>query len=219
MGRLISGLLDLLFPPKCAFCRRLVKSNNNLLCPACRANLPYTEDGGAQHGDFFRLCISALYYEDTVRQALLRYKFQGSSGYAGTFGRLLADCIRAELRGQYDLISWVPLSRERLRERGYDQAMLLAQAAALELQDVAVSTLDKVRNAEKQSGVGSAEKRRANISGAYRVADAELIQGRRILLIDDIVTTGATLSECARTLREAGAKDVVCATVARGRDA
>ncbi|MBR3861018.1 MAG: ComF family protein [Oscillospiraceae bacterium] len=218
MGRLISGLLDLLFPPKCAFCRRLVKSNNNLLCPACRANLPYTEDGGAQHGDFFRLCISALYYEDTVRQALLRYKFQGSSGYAGTFGRLLADCIRANLRGQYDLISWVPLSRERLRERGYDQAMLLAQAAALELQDVAVSTLDKVRNAEKQSGVGSAEKRRANISGAYRVADAELIQGRRILLIDDIVTTGATLSECARTLLEGGASQVVCATVARGRD-
>lgn len=218
MGRLISGLLDLLFPPKCAFCRRLVKSDKNLLCPACRANLPYTEDGGAQHGDFFRLCISALYYEDTVRQALLRYKFQGSSGYAGTFGRLLADCIRANLRGQYDLISWVPLSRERLRERGYDQAMLLAQAAALELQDVAVSTLDKVRNAEKQSGVGSAEKRRANISGAYRVADAELIQGRRILLIDDIVTTGATLSECARTLLEGGASEVVCATVARGRD-
>lgn len=218
MGRLISGLLDLLFPPKCAFCRRLVKSNKNLLCPDCHANLPYTEDGGAQHGDFFRLCISALYYEDTVREALLRYKFQGSSGYAGTFGRLLADCIRAELRGQYDLISWVPLSRERLRERGYDQAMLLAQAAALELQDVAVSTLDKVRNAEKQSGVGSAEKRRANISGAYRVADAELIQGRRILLIDDIVTTGATLSECARTLLEGGAAEVVCATVARGRD-
>ncbi|MBR6095810.1 MAG: ComF family protein [Oscillospiraceae bacterium] len=218
MGRLISGLLDLLFPPKCAFCRRLVKSNNNLLCPACRANLPYTEDGGAQHGDFFRLCVSALYYEDRVREALLRYKFQGSSGYAGTFGRLLADCIRANLRGQYDLISWVPLSRERLRERGYDQAMLLAQAAALELQDVAVSTLDKVRNAEKQSGVGSAEKRRANISGAYRVADAELIQGRRILLIDDIVTTGATLSECARTLLEGGASQVVCATVARGRD-
>lgn len=218
MGRLISGLLDLLFPPKCAFCRRLVKSDKNLLCPDCRANLPYTEDGGAQHGDFFRLCVSALYYEDRVREALLRYKFQGSSGYAGTFGRLLADCIRAELRGQYDLISWVPLSRERLRERGYDQAMLLAQAAALELQDVAVSTLDKVRNAEKQSGVGSAEKRRANISGAYRVADAELIQGRRILLIDDIVTTGATLSECARTLLEGGASEVVCATVARSRD-
>ena len=214
MGRLISGLLDLLFPPKCAFCRRLVKSNNNLLCPACRANLPYTEDGGAQHGDFFRLCVSALYYEDRVREALLRYKFQGSSGYAGTFGRLLADCIRANLRGQYDLISWVPLSRERLRERGYDQAMLLAQAAALELQDVAVSTLDKVRNAEKQSGVGSAEKRRANISGAYRVADAELIQGRRILLIDDIVTTGATLSECARALKKAGALHVYAACVA-----
>ena len=71
---------------------------------------------------------------------------------------------------------------------------------------------------EKQSTVGSAEKRRANIAGAYRAADPELVQGKRILLIDDIITTGSTLSECARTLREAGAAEVLCAAVARTRD-
>jgi len=66
--------------------------------------------------------------------------------------------------------------------------------------------------------MGSEEKRRANIAAAYEVEDRELIEGRRILLIDDIVTTGATLSECAGTLREAGAAEVLCAAVARSRD-
>ena len=212
-----SGLLDLLFPPKCAFCRRLVKNNRNLICESCRAGLPYTQNGGEQRGEAFRFCYAPLYYEDEVRDSLLRYKFQGNSGYAETYGRLLAECIRQNLAGRYDLITWVPLSRERLRERGYDQAMLLAQATALELQDVAVSTLDKVRNVEKQSGIRSAERRRANIAGAYRATDPELISQKRILLIDDIITTGSTMNECARTLRKAGAAEVLCAAVARSR--
>ena len=129
----------------------------------------------------------------------------------------MAGCVRERLAGRYDLISWVPLSSERLRERGYDQAMLIAMAAALELDDVAVETLKKVVNVAPQSGTGSAEQRRANISGAFECADAELVRGRRILLIDDIITTGATVSECARVLGLAGAESVVCAAVARGR--
>jgi predicted amidophosphoribosyltransferase len=96
--------------------------------------------------------------------------------------------------------------------------MLLALAAALELDDVAVSTLEKTLDAEKQSSMGSAEKRRANIAGAYKAADPELVEGKRILLIDDIVTTGSTLSECAKTLLSAGAAEVLCAAVARTRD-
>lgn len=91
-------------------------------------------------------------------------------------------------------------------------------AAALELDDVAVSTLEKYKNVEKQSKMGSVEKRKANISGVYRVEDPELIEGKRILLIDDIVTSGSTLSECARMLLQAGAKEVLCATIARTRD-
>ena len=128
--------------------------------------------------------------------------------------RLIAESVRECLTGKYDLISWVPLSEKRLRERGYDQAMLLALAAALELDDVAVETLRKNRNTAPQSGTESADERRANISGAYEVIDSELVRGKRILLIDDIITTGSTLSECARTLMLAGAEGVVCAAVA-----
>ncbi|MGN1001939.1 MAG: ComF family protein [Oscillospiraceae bacterium] len=216
--RAFSAFLDILFPPRCVFCRKFMKSSREPICPDCLKTLPYTTGGGEKTGDFFTVCVAPLYYEGTVREALLRYKFKQATGYAQPFGRLLARCVRENLAGRYDLISWVPLSKKRLKERGYDQAMLLACAAALELDDVAVSTLEKHIHVEKQSAMGSAEKRRANISGAYRVEDPELIAGKRILLIDDIVTTGSTLSECARTLLSAGASEVLCAAVARTRD-
>ena len=215
---IVYGILDLLFPPRCVFCRCFVKSSRDLLCSDCRASLPYTHSGGAQHGDHYSICIAPLYYEDGVRESLLRYKFHDATGHADAYAELLADCIRQNLAGRYDLISWVPLSKKRLKERGYDQAMLLASATALRLGEVAVSTLKKVRDVQKQSTVGSEEKRRANIAGAYEAEDDELICSKRVLLIDDIVTTGATFSECAATLRAAGAAEVLCAAVARSRD-
>ena len=215
---IVSGFLDLLFPPRCVFCRKFIRDSRDPVCPDCRKSLPYTSGGGEQHGDHFSVCVAPLYYEGNVRESLLRFKFRDATGYADVYGRMLADCIRENLAGRYDLISWVPLSKGRLKERGYDQSMLLALSTALTLDDVAVSTLRKVREVEKQSTMGSEEKRRANIAAAYEVEDAELIDGKRILLIDDIVTTGATLSECAGTLRDAGAKEVLCAAVARSRD-
>lgn len=185
------------------------------MCAECERNLPYTPPSERAGTDFVAACVAPLKYEGTVREALHRYKFQGVTAYAGVFGRLAAGCIAERLSGEYDLISWVPLSSQRLRERGYDQAMLIAMAAALELGDVAVETLRKRKDVAPQSATGSIEKRRANISGAYEVIDPELVEGRRILLIDDIVTTGATVSECARTLGLAGAESVVCAALAR----
>ena len=212
-----SAFLDILFPPRCVFCRRFLKNSSALICDGCLESLPYTRSGGIK-GDFFSVCVAPLYYEGDVRESLLRFKFKNATGYSKAYGKLLADCIHENLGGRYDLISWVPLSQKRLKERGYDQAMLLALAAALELDDVAVCTLEKTLDAEKQSLMGSAEKRRANISGAYRAADPELTEGKRILLIDDIVTTGSTLSECAKTLLNAGAAEVLCAAVACARD-
>ena len=213
-----SAVMDILFPPRCVFCRKFLRTGSQMICDDCKSSLPYTSNGGVKEGEFFSICVSPLYYEDDVRESLHRFKFKGATGYSKAYGKLLADCIRENLSGRYDLISWVPLSRNRLKERGYDQSMLLAMSTALELDDVAVSTLEKQLEAEKQSLMGSAEKRRANISGAYCAADPELVAGKRILLIDDIVTTGSTLSECAKTLLNAGASEVLCAAVARVRD-
>lgn len=219
MSGALGALLDLLFPPRCVFCRRLLHRGEEGICPRCQQELPWALGAEAeQTGEFFSLCASPLWYQDQVRASFHRYKFKGVRGYSRTYGRLVAQCVQDHLAGRYDLITWVPLSRARLRQRGYDQAMLLASAAALELDDVAAETLCKVRDTEAQSGLGKNDaSRRANVLSAYQVTDPALVEGRRVLLIDDIVTTGSTLSECARVLRTAGATDVVCAALARSR--
>lgn len=216
--KVISFLLDLLYPPRCAFCHAFLETSGDGVCAYCKTGLPFAQNGGRQRFSFVRACVSPLNYEGDVRKSLLRYKFGGATGYARAYGRLVAGTVRAELAGEYDLVTWVPLSRRRLRERGYDQARLLAKATARELGLPLTPTLDKQRNTQPQSGTGDAAKRRANIAGAYRMKQGVYVTGKRVLLMDDIVTTGATLSECARVLGKAGAEQVVCATVARSAD-
>lgn len=122
-----------------------------LLCPLQR-ELPWLAGPEAeQTGEFFTLCASPLAYRDQVRDSIRRYKFKGRQGYHKAYGRLVAQCVHDHLDGRWDLITWVPLSDQRRRERGYDQAFLLASAAALELGEVAVETLRKGRNTEAQS--------------------------------------------------------------------
>ncbi|MCI7472677.1 MAG: ComF family protein [Clostridiales bacterium] len=211
-------VLDLLFPPKCVFCGKVLDSGESGFCRRCQRELPWLTDGEAElTGEFFSLCAAPLRYQDKVRDSIHRYKFKGRRGYHKVYGKLVAQCVHDHLDGRYDLITWVPLSDRRKKERGYDQAFLLASAAALELGDVAVETLRKERNTDPQSGITEDAQRRANVLGAYTPVDPELVVGKRVLLIDDVVTTGSTLSECARTLRTMGAEDVVCAALARAR--
>jgi ComF family protein len=211
-----STVLDLLFPPKCVFCARVLNKGDDDWCDRCTESLPFADDHGRQDGDVFDFCVSPLYYTGVVRRSILRYKFRGASHYAGVYGKLMAECIRECPGIEYDIISWVPLSSKRERTRGYDQAMLLAFATALELDDVAVEVLKKPRDVQAQSELGDKAERSANISGAYIASDSELITGKRVLLIDDVVTTSSTLDECARVLLLAGAAGVVCAALARG---
>ena len=214
----MSWLLDLLFPPRCVFCGKLLATGERDFCARCQRELPWLEGPAAeQTGEFFSLCAAPLRYQDTVRDSIRRYKFKGRQGYHKAYGKLVAQCVHDHLAGKYDLITWVPLSEKRKKERGYDQAFLLASAAALELGDVAVETLRKSRHTDAQSGLEGEAERRANVLGAYTAVDPELLAGKRVLLIDDVVTTGATFSECARVLRTMGAKDVVCAALARAR--
>ncbi len=211
-------VLDLLFPPKCVFCGKVLDGGQGGICARCQRELPWlTGSLAEQTGEFFSLCAAPLRYQDKVRDSIRRYKFKGRRGYHKVYGALVAQCVHDHLAGRYDLITWVPLSPQRKRERGYDQAFLLASAAALELGEVAVETLRKGRDTDPQSGISEASRRRANVLGAYEPVDPELVHGRRILLIDDVVTTGSTLSECARILRTMGASDVVCAALARAR--
>ena len=114
-------------------------------------------------------------------------------------------------------MTWVPVSPRRLRQRGYAQARLLAESACRLWETKPLPLLRKTVHNPAQSGLKEAAARRANVLGAYTAVDAELVEGKRVLLIDDVITTGATISECARILRTVGAREVVCATLARAR--
>jgi len=211
-----SVILDIFFPPKCVFCGKILSKDDEDWCDGCTESLPFADNCGKQDGEVFDFCVSPLYYVGVVRRSLLRYKFGGASQYADAYGRLLAECISDCPDMNYDIISWIPLSQKRERKRGYDQAMLLAMATALHLDSVAIETLSKPHDVRAQSELGDRAERSSNIKGAYAVTDSELIAGKRILLIDDIVTTCSTLDECASVLISAGAGSVVCAALAGG---
>ena len=213
---LLSSLLDLLFPPKCPFCGRVLDAPG--ICDACRRELPWTEGDEALRRlpDGLR-CAAPLWYEGLAREGLHRFKFQGMSSAAGPLGELVARCAAEQFSGEFDTVTWVPVSRRRLRQRGYDQARLLAERACGLWDTAPAPLLCKIVNNPAQSGLKEPARRRANVLGVYEPVDPEAISGRRILLVDDICTTGATLAECARVLREAGAADVVCAAAARTR--
>lgn len=214
--KVLDGILDLLFPRRCAFCHRITQEGAKI-CPRCAAELPYTRESAKQSFPHLKCCCSPLYYVDDVRRSLLRYKFQGLRIYAELYGEFLAKCID-ENPISCDSITWVPLSRKRLRKRGYDQARLLAEELSRRTGLPCVPMLRKIRNNPAQSGTGDAKKRRENVKGVYEALSEEEIAGRRILLVDDIVTTGATLSECASVLKKAGAKEVSAVTLARRKD-
>ncbi len=208
------AVLDLLFPPKCPFCRRGV--DGAAVCEACEKSLPWTKGGEGLFTGADGLCCSApLFYEGAVRDALLRLKFHGADHLAQPLGELLARCAAERLSGEFDAVTWVPVGPKRLKKRGYDQARLLAESACRLWKIPPERLLVKIGDNPAQSGLADAAARRANVLGMYEIAPAARVAGRRILLIDDICTTGSTLTECVRTLRSGGAEQVVCAAVAR----
>lgn len=217
-GKLTAALLDLFFPPRCAFCGGLLGAGEEGLCAQCQQALPWTgaEDPPKRCAGLSQ-CLSPLWYQDLVRRSFHRYKFSGKTGRAGTYGRLMAQCVHDRLEGEFDLLTWVPLSKKRLRRRGYDQSLLLAQAVAGELGTEVASTLRKVRDTRAQSSLEGEDQRSANVKDVYEVPCPQVVAGKRILLVDDVVTTGSTLSECAKALLAAGAADVSAVTLARAR--
>ena len=210
---MVQRILGLLFPPKCVFCRKLLAKEETDFCHSCRENAPEFEKSPFQLS-FVAGWTSVWYYKGAARCSLLRYKFSGRRSYAGAYGRALAMKLQKEGADNFDVLSFVPIAFARKIKRGYDQVALLAEEVGKELKVPAVKTLRKIRNTPPQSGIQNVARRRANVLGAYRCVDAAAVRGKRVLLLDDVLTTGATASECARVLLTAGAKEVFCATLA-----
>ena len=209
-------LLDLIYPPKCPFCGRVLERYEDGMCLRCQPILPWTE-GQNEAVDFCEAAFSPLWYRDGVRDAVHRFKFLRGRTHGDLFGKLMAQCLRDRWNEPVDLVVWVPLSPKKKRKRGYDQVELLARRVGAELEIPVADALEKIRETATQSSVGRDASRRANVLGAYEVRKGVSLAGKRILLVDDVVTSGATLSECASCLLMEGAECVTALTFARAR--
>ena len=198
-------VLDLLFPPKCPYCRKILDEPRAPVCPDCRPKLPWLE-GAANTAEAAEI-LSAVH----------RYKFSRVRALGKPFAALMARCLAEHLPEGADLITWAPLSKKRLRERGFDQAELLAREVGRLLSVPAAPALEKTRNTGPQSELEEESARRANARGAYALLPGTDLSGKRVVLADDVVTSGSTLGECAALLRQAGAAEVWCLTLAQAR--
>ena len=206
-------LAKLLFPPKCVLCRSLLPPGRTELCAGCAAKAPVCEKP-TKSIPFVEKWTALWYYNDIIRRSFLRYKFYNARSYAVPYGKLLAARLAREYPDGVPLLTWAPISKKRKRKRGYDQTELIARVVARELGVPLVPVLTRVLDSGPQSSLRDAAARRANVLGAYRVTDRDAITGKTVLLLDDIITTGVTVSECAKTLLTAGAAGVHCAALA-----
>ena len=205
----------LLYPPKCVLCGKLLRDEETDLCHSCRIEAPFC-DNGHKMLQFLDSWTAVWYYENKVRRSIMRYKFYGAQSYALAYGRLLAMELSKEAVS-FDTMTWVPVSAVRKFFRGYDQVELLANAVGKELGITPVPMLKKIRHNKAQSRIRGEARRRANVLGVYKPLEDAQIAGKRILLLDDVITTGSTIGECAKMLLLAGASSVCAGAVAATR--
>lgn len=217
---------EAVFPARCIGCER----RGTPLCNACRRDLPYLPDGlchrcGLRRGarGVCRGCRrlspalsavrAAFAYEGAARTAILTLKFRSGRYLAPLMGQLLREALDTHPL-QVDLVVPVPLAPRRLRERGFNQSELLArEIAGLVRGTLAADALERQERTPQQTL--TAAERLQNLAGAFGCPRPRTIQGRRVLLVDDVVTTGATVSACADTLADAGARRVSALAFAR----
>ena len=190
----------------CRTCGRDVpKLDREFICEDCRTHRPR-----------FDRVASALRFEDVARQMMLDFKFNRHLWLRDDFVDFLEAALRARFDpASVDVVLPMPTSFFHRLDRGYNQCAYLADALAQRIdRRYDGRTLRRRGNPRRQSGL-SEEDRRENAKGSFAVVRPEWVRGRTVLVVDDIMTTGATLSECARALKSAGAARVWCVTLAR----
>ncbi|MCX6357876.1 MAG: ComF family protein [Candidatus Aureabacteria bacterium] len=240
LAALWRGFINIIFPAHCVLCAKpLSPDHPHCLCGACleglprvtqpfcpvcgrpirsKALVPFDTPCGECRGTSrrFQICRSAGVYEGTLRDALHLFKYDGRRELARALGLLMAEYARENMPGlNYDRLIPVPLHRGKVRERGFNQSLLLARELGKRLGiPVNGASLLRVRATPPQSALSRAG-RLKNVRGAFTVKDGRGIRGMRCLLIDDVFTTGATAEACAHALVRAGARAVDVFTLAR----
>ena len=202
--KIFNKILAVLFPQKCLGC----KKENEILCPDClgKINRPDTPYLNGIH-------IAANYQDLVLKKALWMLKYRGVKQLAKPLAKLILERVWKKLETENWLIVPIPLSKNKLRRRGYNQAELIARELSA---NVRADILFKKFHTKSQVEVKDKEERLANIVGSFEIKNHQTIMGKKIILIDDVLTTGATMSEAKKVLKKAGAKKVAGVVVARG---
>lgn len=228
--RAAGWLLDLIFPKFCAGCGR----EGSFCCPSCQARLAFSAPACpvcsrrnftgilctpcAQQSRLRRFLAPFSYREPLIRELIHSYKYSGARELAPLFADEIASFLRCfGIRpSEPAILIPIPLHRSRERERGFNQARLIAVALGERLNLPVADALRRIRATESQVEMDSFERRRMNVAGMFRVVNPAAVAGRTAILVDDVSTSGATLGEAARMLRESGCRTVWAIVVAKG---
>ena len=211
------NILDLIYPPVCGICGKL---NQNYLCKKCQKVLEnqskFVIDENQDFNQNFNKHLYIFKYEGIIRSMILNYKFNEKSYLYITFVNFLLKNEKFfKILKSYDTIIPVPISSERKNERGYNQSELLAKELAKKLNIECVKNcLIKNKNIIEQSKLNK-EERQKNIQGVYILKNKEKLINKKLLLIDDIFTTGSTVNECCKILKQANPRKIDIFTIAK----
>ena len=216
--KIIESILNLIYPPVCGFCNEI---NMNFICDKCKRKIDEIKISNIEDYSnipvYFNEHYYLLKYENEVRDFILQYKFHEKSYLYKSFAKLITcDEVFRKFIYKYDFIISVPIHKWRFKERGYNQSGLIAkEIAKLYQKPYYDDILIKNKNVISQSTLDVLG-RISNIKNAFSVGkNSEMIKEKKIALFDDIFTTGSTVSECARVLKEHGAHSVGVFTLAK----
>lgn len=225
MFKIAENILEIFFPSRCAICDRL----GYAVCPDCGKKIVKVESQVcpgcnkiSKKGVFCVRCrretdlnslISVGYLKDPILKEIIHvYKYEKISSLAPFLSELLISEVKRH-NLNYDFIFFAPLNKKRRSWRGFNQAELLAKSLAKEL-ELEVGILEKVKDTKTQVGLTKKE-RQKNVMGVFRLKEPKDLTGKKVLIVDDVLTTGTTLSECAKVLKKAGAGSVHGAVMAK----
>jgi ComF family protein len=229
----MQALLNAFFPRRCPACRKLAET---VWCYQCAPLVEPTGTSICQTCGKWLACgprqrclecirtppefdsmRTAFAYGGPVAEAIMAFKHGNRRSSARPFAALVLEQLAPSVLETVDLVAPVPLHPVQLARRGYNQAAILAHHVAIETGLPLLYALERVRDTGGQGGL-SARERRANVAGAFTVRDPDMLAQRAILVVDDVITTGATTLECSRVLRHFGAREVHICAVARPFD-
>lgn len=213
--KIIKKFLNLIYPPVCGFCGKIC---NEHLCKKCEIKIKKHEIVSVRRisNTYFEEILCIFKYEDIIRSTLIKYKFQNKAYLYKTFSKIIVKNKKIySFLKNYDIIIPVPISKKRNRQRGYNQSYLIAKEIAEKSNlKCEKKCLVKQKDTIEQSKLDK-EQRKINVQGAYGIINKEKLINKNVLLLDDIYTTGNTVKECAKRLKQSGAKKVGVLTIAK----